>query len=54
MLKLKRASTVRVFLEHGNKGMSNNVQVHVQQIKDFLENYVDELGDKMPDSNEVQ
>lgn len=49
--KLKRANCV--ILEHGNKGMSNNSQVHVQQTKALLENYVNDLGDKMPDSSEV-
>ena len=51
VLRLKRANAV--FVEHGNKGISNNSQMHVQQTKAFLDNYVNEIGDKMPDSNEV-
>ena len=51
ILRLRRSATV--FIEHGNKGMGLNAQIHVQEAKAFLSNYVHTLGDMMPDSDEV-
>ena len=36
------------------KGMGLNTQIHVQEAKAFLSNYVHTLGDMMPDSDEVR
>ena len=52
ILRLRRSGTV--FIEHGNKGMGLNTQIHVQEAKAFLSNYVHTLGDMMPDSKEVR
>ena len=34
--------------------MGLNTQIHVQEAKAFLSNYVHTLGDMMPDSDEVR
>lgn len=52
VLRLKRSSAV--FVEHGNKGLGHNTQLHVQQAKAFLSNYIHTLGDMMLESNEVR
>ena len=52
ILRLRRSATV--FIEHGNKGVGLNTQIHVQEAKAFLCNNVHTLGDMMPDSNEVR